>query len=143
MKLKVFTIGSPVQGRKLKVNGIKQRGNETLKAGTLCAIYSYGTYRTKDGDSYYKFRFAEVGGHYEIDLLEEPDYKGRDKSSHYTHTYPSQRGGKQIDLGCPTYAPSTLEDARKAATAWAECMNSYIKNGVTIDDQISRKMQGR
>lgn len=138
MKTNVLTNGwSPVQDQKLNENGNSPSRNETLKAGTLFANYP-GTYRTEDGGSYYKFRFVELyGGKFEIDILDQPSYRGRDEGYTVAHRLPSARGGLKI---CVTAGrePASLHEAHKLAMGWAELTNTYIKSGTTIDTQIER-----
>jgi len=117
---------------------MKTISNETLKAGTLRATYSPATYRTEDGESYYKFRFVEKeDGKFDIDILELPSYKGRDENRNITHFMNSERGGYKISICCG-YEPATLAAAKKLAKGWAELTNTYIKTGVTIDKQVSQ-----
>ena len=113
-------------------------GGEALLSGTLHATYSPATYRTKDGASYYKYRFVEIGGgKFEIDILEQPSYRGRDSGARVVHRLPSARGGLKICVseGCE---PTSLDAAKNLAIGWAELTNTYIKTGVTIDEQVIR-----
>ena len=115
---------------------------EKLITGTLCASYSPATYRTKDGTAVYKFRYIDIGGKFEIDILEQPSYSYRDTSAHKTHRLPSARNGQKICIsaGCE---PTTLEGAKNISTQWAELTNTYIKTGRSIDDQVSQNSSGK
>jgi hypothetical protein len=137
MKSKMLTSGSLIQDGKLNKNEVCRRGYETIKAGTLYATNSPGTYRTHDGEDYYKFRFVGSGGKFEIDILEQPSYRGRDERAEITHRLPSDRSGKKICV-TPGLEPTSLSAAYKLAMGWAELTNTYIKRGITIDDQVKR-----
>jgi len=131
----IVNVMCPVQDQKLNQNGSNLIGYETLKAGTL-SYYTPGTYRTKDGLSFFKFRFVELGnGKYEVDILEQPSYRGRDDDARVVHRLPSARGGKKICVNVG-YEPVSLHKAQKLAMEWAELTNTYIKTGMSIDYQV-------
>jgi len=122
-------------GEEIQPGTLHGRG-EILPSGTLCATYSPGTYRTRDGQDYYKFRFVESGGKFEIDILSQPSYRGRNESAHISHRLPSDRGGRKICVA-QGHEPTSLSDAHNLAMGWAELTNTYIKRGITLDDQIN------
>ena len=96
------------------------------------------SYWTDDGVSYFKFRVVEIwGGKYEIDILEQPSYGGRNDSSLVAHRLPSNRGGLKICVSSG-HEPASVKKARKLAKGWAELTNTYIKTGTTIDEQVRR-----
>lgn len=109
---------------------------EVLKEGTLHVDYSPGTYRTKDGSSFYRFRYVNIGTIYEIDILDQPSYRHRATGAHITHRLPSARGGEKI---CITsgHEPTTLDAAKNISMAWAELTHTYILTGKTIDAQVA------
>lgn len=126
---------------------IDNRNEEFIVAGTLCAGYAPATYRTKDGSAYYKFRYVDIGGKFEIDILQQPTYSLRDSSQHITHRLHSDRGGMKICISTG-FEPGTLEKAKKISVEWAELTNTFIKTGKTIDQQVieitrSNNMQRR
>ncbi len=108
-----------------------------LKSGTLHSPV-VGTYRTKDGLAYYKFRYIKIRGFWEIDILEQPSYKNKDSGAHATHRLNSSRGGKKICLSSG-HEPRTLLQAQEISTEWSELTHSYIKTGKTIDTQVTDK----
>jgi hypothetical protein len=111
--------------------------NETINDGTLYAGFSPATYRTKDGNAFYKFRYVDIGGNYEIDIVEQPSYRHRDTSAHVIHRLPSVRGGEKICISSG-HEPTTLEGAKKISMQWAELTHVYITTGKTLDQQVSQ-----
>ena len=61
--------------------------------------YCHDTYRTKDGNAYFEFRFVDVGSNFEIDIGYMPSYGNRSLNPHKTHRLPSSRGGERICVG--------------------------------------------
>lgn len=110
--------------------------NESLIAGTLCVSYTPATYRTRDGSAFYKFRYVDIGGKYEIDILSQSLYGSRDSSLHASHRLPSSRGGYKICISVG-HEPRTLEKAKKISMEWAELTHTYIRTGRTIDSQVA------
>jgi len=111
-------------------------GGEEIKPGTLHNTgYSPATYRTKDGNASYKFRFVDLGGKYEIDILSQPSYVSRSSGSAVSHRLPSARGGHKICLS-KGFEPTTLDSAKKICMEWAELTHTYIKTGTSIDKQV-------
>ena len=110
---------------------------EQLKEGTLHADISPATYRTKDGSAIYKYRYVDIGGKFEIDIIEQPSYRHRDTSAHVIHRLPSARGGEKICISSG-HEPTTLDGAKNISMQWAELTHEYIKTGKTIDQQIAQ-----
>ena len=135
-----------MKGNKMYLNhknqkDLFQRGEPILR-GTLRSNFSPATYRTKDGSAYYKFRYAELdGGKFEVDIVEQPSYNGRDESANTVHRLPSSRGGSKICISAG-HEPDSLESAKKLSMEWAELTHNYIKTGRTIDDQVAGKAAG-
>ena len=115
--------------------------DEYLKAGTLCASYSPATYKTKDGNALYKFNYVDIGGKFEIDILDQPSYGSRDTSAHKTHRLPSSRNGQKICISAGS-EPTTLDGAKNISMQWAELTHTYIKTGKGIDEQVSQSANG-
>lgn len=118
------------------------RGMEKIVSGTLCAGYSPATYRTKDGNSYYKFNYVDIGGKFEIDIQEQPSYESRASSATLTHRLPSARSGQKICISAGK-EPTTLEGAKDISVQWAELTNTYIRTGKTIDEQVAQNAQAK
>jgi len=114
-------------------------GGEEIKPGTLhSSSFSPATYRTKDGSAQYKFRYVDIGGKYEIDIIFQPPYESRDASSAVSHRLSSSRGGNKICLSAGK-EPTNLETAKKICMEWAELTHTYIKTGKSIDVQLKDK----
>ena len=113
-------------------------GGEAIEPGTLHAstTYSPATYRTKDGKAHYKFLYVDISGKFEIDILSQPSYNGRDENSSVSHRLSSGRGGKKICISVG-FEPTTLEKAQKVSMEWGELTHRYIATGKTIDAQIA------
>lgn len=116
--------------------GTLHYNNDSLIAGTLCASYTPATYRTRDGSAFYKFRYVDIGGKFEIDILSQSLYGSRDSSLHASHRLPSSRGGYKICISVG-HEPRTLEKAKKISMEWAELTHTYIQTGRTIDSQVT------
>ncbi len=86
------------------------------------------TYRTRDGRNTYTFDFIKTGGHYEVDIVSQPSYGGRNSGCHETHRLSSSRGGKRICFGRDS-AVSTMATAKRYAKSWADNTDTYIKTG--------------
>jgi len=108
---------------------------EVIIGGTLCASYSPATYRTKDGTAFYKFNYVQTGNHFEIDILNQPSYEGRDSGMHKAHWLSSSRGGKKICIS-RGQEPKTIAAAKNISMQWAELTHNYIKTGKSIDQQV-------
>lgn len=113
-------------------------GPDSLKKGALCASFSLGVYRTRDGSALYTFRYIDLGKYLEIDIVEQPSYEGRNESSHIAHRLPSARGGLKICIR-EGKEPKTIDKARRVSMEWAELTHTYIKTGKNLDLQIKEK----
>jgi len=111
--------------------------SEQLLDGTLYADFSPATYRTKDGSAFYKFRYADIGGKFEVDIIEQPSYRHRSTDAHITHRLPSARGGQKICISSG-HEPTSLDGAKNISMQWAELTHEYIKTGRTLDQQITQ-----
>lgn len=113
-------------GEEIPAGGWRTGGGEEIPAGGWRAVVD--TYRTKDGQDYYKFRFYPIGGYFEIDIIAMPAYGSRSADLHTTHRLPSERGDYKICFGNP-HIINDLDTARKWAASWAELTSKYIKSG--------------
>jgi hypothetical protein len=112
-------------------------GGEEIKPGVLhVSNFAPASYRTKDSSGLYKFRFVDLGGKFEIDILFQPSYGTRNDGGNATHRLPSSRGGKKICISVGK-EPKTIESAKKICVEWAELTQTYIKTGKSIDAQVS------
>jgi hypothetical protein len=96
------------------------------------------TYRTKNGQAYYQFCYADLGNYWEIDLELQPSYNGRSTDPNTVHRLSSSRSatGYKICLSSGK-EPRSLEAAKKLSMAWAELTQKYIETGKTLDAQIA------
>ena len=101
--------------------------------------YQMFTYRTKDGEAYYKFSYHQTDYGYEIDIHQQPSYQTRNKDLITTHRLPSNRDAEYSICVTLEYYPQNLEDAQKLSMEWAELTHTYIKTGITIDRQIEMR----
>lgn len=115
-----------------------------LSSGILSA-FDYYHYRTKDGKAVFTFSYHKVQSfsdnknYFEIDIHKMPSFNGRNDSSVVAHWLPCSRpAGKKI---CMTVGkePKTLEKAKKVSTEYAELLWTYIRTGITIDNQLIRR----
>jgi len=108
-----------------------QPGGEKIPPGGWRSA-STDEYRTRDAQAWFTFRFVPVGGHYEIDIVDMPSYKGvsvmRSSNLHPTHRLPSGRGGHRICFGVPS-AVSSISDCYEYSASWAENTWEYIQTG--------------
>ncbi|UOY05010.1 hypothetical protein L0P88_13720 [Muricauda sp. SCSIO 64092] len=105
--------------------------------------YQVFTYRTEDGDAYFKFSYHWVGNGYEIDIHEQPSYGGRNADSETAHWLISRRDANRKICIKRNALPKTLEDAKKFSMAFAELTWEYIKTGVSIDSQVAMNHQNK
>lgn len=105
----------------------------TLPTGCFRA-HKQDAYRTQDGRAVFEFQFVSRGNHYEIDILSQPDYGGRESDLHNTHRLPSDRGGYRICFGDPQVV-ANLPSAYKWAAMWAEHTWKYIHHGTPFPNQ--------
>lgn len=112
--------------------------NQFLPEGILHNVKP-NPYMTKDGQAVFAFSYHRKGYYYEIAIHQLPNYKGRNDCSSVAHWLPCDispikkkicfHSGKE---------PTTLEKAHKISVQFAELTWTYIKTGVSIDDQIIR-----
>lgn len=111
----------------------------SLTAGTLHSSQVY-QYKTKDGRAVFAFSYEyQPEGYYDIVIHHLPSYQGRNDSSsvaHWLHCYESPLGKKICFV--EGKEPTTLEKAKKISTQYAELTWTYIRTGISIDDQILR-----
>lgn len=82
-------------------------------------------YKTRSRRYFFRFEFAENGGLWTIYILEQPPYGWqRSKDAHSTHRYFSPR--PHI---CWSEPIRSFDDAKKIASKWAECTETYILYG--------------
>lgn len=121
----------------------RNEGAVELQPGILCVDYlignrfcKYYSRVTDRGQCFeFKFRYIDLGGYWEIDIVELPNYRGRSTSAYIIHTLPSDRGGKKICVATG-HEPRTERDAKKLSMSWADLQAEYIKTGRTPDQQI-------
>jgi len=94
-------------------------------------------YPTKDQKARFTFSYELENGHYVISIHSHPSYKDRNDASNIAHWLPYYKSpiGRKI---CFTTGkePKTLQKAKDFSMYWAELTWTYIKTGVTIDDQL-------
>jgi hypothetical protein len=105
--------------------------------------YEVFTYRTIDGQGYFKFSYHEIPRGFEIDIHNQPKYKGRKEGSLVSHRLPSYRETKHKICIKKKHIPKTLNAAKDLSVAWAEYTWDYIKTGVTIDTQIEMEQKSK
>ncbi len=136
--MKKLNSNQPVQVAKPSLASICQRGGEEIpkggwrggeeipKGGWRAVI---DTYRTTDGEHFYKFRFYPIGDYFEIDILAMPSYGNRPADLHATHRLPSNRGTDyKICFGDPRII-TDLNTAKQWAAQWSELTTKYIRTG--------------
>lgn len=118
--------------------------NNKVKSVKEVERYEIFTYRTEDGETYFKFSFhlVEPFG-YQIDIHKQPDYNGRNATSLHTHWIFSPRDADRMVCVKQEFYPKTLEAAKNLAMAWAELTWEYIKTNVSIDMQIELQHQNK
>ncbi|MCQ4141608.1 hypothetical protein [Chryseobacterium sp. EO14] len=94
-------------------------------------------YKTKDGRAIFSFSYEYVTDHYEIPIHSHPDYNGRDESSQVAHWLNCSESPINRKI-CFTIGnePKTLEKAKKISMEYAELTWTYIKTGISIDNQM-------
>jgi hypothetical protein len=82
------------------------------------------TYRSKDGQGYFKFKLVPEGGSITIFCLSHPGFNGFDSDVQRTHLYSSGRicivKGRE---------PQTMQRALDLAGQWAEYLMRYRETG--------------
>ena len=85
------------------------------------------TYTTTRGRTY-EFDFKRLtDGSIRIDIIRQPDYRGRDSGCHATHRLNVDSGHPYI---CWTKPLSSVQEASKVAAGWAARTDVYIDTGV-------------
>ena len=98
--------------------------------------YEVFTYRTLDGNAYFVFSYHQLSKGFEIDIHNQPDYRGRKEGSLIAHRLFSDRDTEHKICIAKKHMPKTLNAAKDISTAWAEYTWEYIKTGISIDRQI-------
>lgn len=108
-----------------------------LTAGILYSSKPDAYYRTKDGRALFAFSYKYEMGYYDIIIHDEPSFGTRDDSSHIAHWLPSDLSpiNKKICFH-EGKEPKTLEEAKNISVQYAELLFTYIKTGISIDDQL-------
>jgi hypothetical protein len=84
-------------------------------------------YTTLDRQATFRFDFVQVSAHeWRVYITEQPSYNGRPDGTHPSHRLTDARG-RYI---CWVPAPTTLDQAKGAARAWADATWDYILTGV-------------
>lgn len=105
--------------------------------------FSEYVYKTKSSGGRHIFRFKYVlhpNGYYEIVILEQPSYNGRNTSAHITHRMSSTTtsGKRIICISNPRRDTKTLAQAQSISTGWSELTSNYILRGESIDNQVAK-----
>lgn len=85
------------------------------------------TYRTNDGQAYFKFEFVPVGGVVRVYILSGMNYGGRASDAHSTHRFFDS--ARDLHYICFDPEPRSLRDAYNVASGWAEHTKRYIETG--------------
>ena len=100
-----------------------QPRRRNIRAGDQNVV-SY--YRTQDGKADYRFSFEEIDhNQWRVYILEQPSYGSRSSGSLETHRL---RDGKRTSI-CVTKTITSLHEARRLASLWADCTQKYIRQG--------------
>ena len=112
----------------------------TLTPGTLHSSQEL-KYKTKDGRAVFAFSYENtLGGYYDIVIHDQPDFNGRDERSTIAHWLPCNESPINRKV-CLSYGkePKTLEKAKKISMEYSELLWTYIRSGISIDDQIKSR----
>jgi hypothetical protein len=112
----------------------------TLTLGTLHSSQVF-KYKTKDGRAVFAFSYENtLGGYYDIVIHDQPDFNGRDERSTIAHWLPCYESpiNRKVCLSNGK-EPKTLEKAKKISMEYAELIWTYIRTGISIDDQIKSR----
>lgn len=118
----------------------KTTPKHSLTSGILFSSQVYH-YKTLDGKAVFAFSYEyQPEGYYDIVIHHLPSYQGRDDDSNIAHWLPYDESPieKKICFHIGK-EPETLESAKKISTQFAELTWTYIKTGITIDEQILRR----
>lgn len=66
--------------------------------------------------------------YFEIDILEQPSYQGKENDFD-NHKTSSSRGGEMVCIGDYPSSTPTLEDAKHWASMWAKFTWRFLKTG--------------
>ena len=110
-----------------------------LTAGVLNTSQIFA-YRTKDGRAIFQFSYVWISsGYYQINIHKTPSYNGKSDSSSVAHWLSTSSNGATRKICFHSgKEPKDLDTAKKFSTHWAELTWTYIKTGVTIDEQFRR-----
>ncbi len=93
-------------------------------------------YRTKDGQADYGFSFEKQNdGSLRAYIDSMPSYGSRSTSLHTTHRFPDN-GRHYV---CWDRSIYDEEDLKKVVAIWCDTTQTYIKTGVTIDEQMRNR----
>ena len=121
-----------------EMSGIED--NDSLPPGAIKG-YKY-TYRTKDGQSYFKFVYWWNGEYFDFEIIDQPSYGSRDNDINITHRLPLLRNGYRMKICINENKKrlfNNLDSAHSLVKGWSELTWTYIKTGVTLDEQIERR----
>lgn len=120
----------PESGYRGEVPESGYRG-EVPKSGYRMPESIIDTLEYSDGSSY-TFRFVPMNGgqHYQVDILDQPDYNGRAEDGHSTHRYSQDKpdSSHYICFASPSEANS-LSKAKDFAQDWANRTYKYAHWG--------------
>ncbi|MGC4129242.1 MAG: hypothetical protein QM564_06710 [Bergeyella sp.] len=111
-----------------------------LTSGTLYSSQIY-QYKTKDGKAIFAFSYEyQPEGYYDIAIHSHPSYNGRSDLPSIAHWLPCDESPIDRKI-CFTSGkePETLERAKNFSMQWAELTSTYIRTGITIDDQLTNR----
>jgi hypothetical protein len=106
---------------------------EYITKGILSGVY---TYRSENGQHYYKFDYIPQDNYWLVQIISQPSYNELDSSLPITHRIQDKVGKVLIKFREP-HKVDTLPKAQTLSMFWAEATTSYILTGQTIDSQIS------
>ncbi len=128
MKKLTTTVLGYITTRNTFCNKPFTRCKEILPEGVWKSDYS-ASYESGDGGDLFKFKFVDMGGYYEIDILKQPGYNGNAEDGHHTHRLVSARGGHRICFE-PDSSVNSIKKAQAIAQTWAEHTQRYRKYGI-------------
>ncbi len=101
-------------------------GYQYIIAGTFLGVNRTKTYRSKDGQHYFKFEFKDCGTRIDIYCWQHPSLNGRDSAPEKTHLF---RSGKICFVS--GHEPKSQSRAEQLAGQWAEYYLEYRRTGKT------------
>jgi len=103
-------------------------------------IGELNTYRTRDGQAYFRAKFVKMPeGFYEIDIHGTPSYQDRTSDSYTAHWLPNQRETGRKVCFTDGKEPRDLKTAESYFIDWCELTWKYIQTGITIEDQVTTR----